>query len=236
MRKGTIVALALLVAAALPVSLPRVSIGNLRLDGWIAAAHAESPSASELRRRGVVVFDKFLDNHPQVAKDLARNPNLVNNPNYLKDHDEFREFLKGHPNLRESLRDNPDQWLRGVHNYDRWREHRGDRDYSKYFDSRREQQLRGCYARTNYGGKGLPPGLQKQYDKTGHLPPGLEKHVAEHGSLPPGLQKKIQPVDPMFASCAGPLPPNTRLFRNGNDLVLMNERAGQMVDMLRNFY
>ena len=240
MRKTTLVALTLLVAAMLPVSIAGFSNGNLTAESWLAAAHAGNSSAGELRRRGVAVFDDFLDKHPQVAKDIARNPNLVNDRSYLKNHEEFHEFLKNHPNLRDSLRDNPDQWLRGVRNYDRWREHRGGADWGenhgKFFDPRREQSLRGCYARGNYGSKGLPPGLQKKYDKTGHLPPGLEKQLAERGTLPPGLQKKVQPIDSTFARCAGPLPLNTQLFRSGNDLVLMNERAGAIVDVLRNFY
>jgi hypothetical protein len=52
-------------------------------------------------------FNDFLDGHPRIAADLSTDPSLVNNPDYLEDHRELREFLRDHPAIREALRENP---------------------------------------------------------------------------------------------------------------------------------
>ena len=58
---------------------------------------------------GVVAMDEFLETHPDVAKQLEANPSLVNNPRYLNDHPELRNFLNSHPQVREAFTQNP--WI-----------------------------------------------------------------------------------------------------------------------------
>ena len=73
-------------------------------------------------------LDKFLRNHPGVARDLQRNPNLANDRSYLRKHDDFREFLSDHAGIREAFGSNPStvmssQGYDGPHrswNRDRW--------------------------------------------------------------------------------------------------------------------
>jgi hypothetical protein len=48
--------------------------------------------------RGEALNSKFLNEHPNLAKQLRDNPSLVNDP----------EFVRTHPNLREYLRNNPE--------------------------------------------------------------------------------------------------------------------------------
>jgi hypothetical protein len=52
-------------------------------------------------------FDQFLDQHPNIAQDLNKNPQLVNDPNYVSNHPELNQFLKQHPDLKDRLQDNP---------------------------------------------------------------------------------------------------------------------------------
>lgn len=104
----------------------------------------------------------------------------------------------------------------------------------RFFDAHRRGLLHSCYASAPAGS--LPPGLEKHLERTGHLPPGLEKHLRRTGHLPPGLEKKLHPASAEVVRCFGPLPANTRLFTLGRDAVLLNERAGTIVDLLRNFY
>jgi hypothetical protein len=237
MRKVPGLTLLIALVAVIPASMtPTVD------DGWIAAASAQSLTPAQKQHAREAALDVFMQRHPGIARDLRTNPNLVNNSKYLDSKPELKGFLDQYPVLRKELRVNPGGLIGSKHDGDRWRPGHHDSDWR--WDRRREETARGCYdkyykGRKHKGGKhagGLPPGLQKQYERTGHLPPGLEKQVAERGSLPPGLQKQLEPVPGDFSRCVGPLPANTQLFKLGNDLVLMNERGGQVVDVFRNFY
>ncbi len=108
-------ALVLVVAA----TLVSVAVG-LRGD-----ALAYDDESLEVARR----FDRFLDDHPWVARDLQRDPTLANDPGYLDDHRSLREFLDDHPDVRRELRRDPYAVLR--------REHRMERE------ERREREVTG---------------------------------------------------------------------------------------------
>jgi len=100
-----------------------------------------------------------------------------------------------------------------------------------FFDAHNKHALRSQY------GKGLPPGLQKHLDRTGHLPPGLEMQLQRNGHLPPGLERgDLYPVSPNAAKRFGTLPPNSKLYLYGHDAILLNEHTGAIVDILHNAY
>ena len=84
---------------------------------------------NELSRGEVRELDRFLDDHPWVARDLRRDPSLVNDRRYLDDHRSLREFLTDHPSIRRALRDDPWAVLRREHRYDR--EERRDREITR---------------------------------------------------------------------------------------------------------
>src|SRR5713226_1520182 len=44
-------------------------------------------------------FDQFLDAHPEIARDVRRDPALINNNDFVEDHPQLREFLKTHPGV-----------------------------------------------------------------------------------------------------------------------------------------
>ncbi len=100
-----------------------------------------------------------------------------------------------------------------------------------FFNERNKHALRSRY------GKGLPPGLQKHLDRTGHLPPGLEMQLQRKGHLPPGLERgDLYPLSPKEAKRFGTLPPNSKLYLYGRDAILLNEHTGAVIDILRNAY
>ena len=57
--------------------------------------------------RDVRSFEDFLDSHPSMAERLRHNPNLVNDRQFLTNHEDLRDFLRNHPDLSRSLRSNP---------------------------------------------------------------------------------------------------------------------------------
>ena len=64
-------------------------------------------------------FDQFLDNHPEIGKELRNNPSLINDKNYLSAHPELREYLSNHPGVREEIKENPKGFLNREARYER---------------------------------------------------------------------------------------------------------------------
>ena len=64
--------------------------------------------------------------------------------------------------------------------------------------------------------KSLPPGLAKQLRRRGTLPPGLQKRA-----LPPGLRSRLPG-----------LPPGQARVLVGNDVLLIQEATGLILDIL----
>jgi hypothetical protein len=61
----------------------------------------------DITRRELASFDKFLDNHHEIAEQVRKNPSLVDNQQFLKDHPALQAYVQQHPAVREELRENP---------------------------------------------------------------------------------------------------------------------------------
>ncbi len=68
----------------------------------LEAARGDNDIRGKLAR-----FDGFLDSHPAIAQELASNPSLVNNEEYVENHPELQQFLKAHTEIQEELKENP---------------------------------------------------------------------------------------------------------------------------------
>jgi hypothetical protein len=126
------------------------------------------------------------------------------------------------------------------HHHEAHRKHHKDeketeRDYGgPFFRPAYTNYFHQCYEGVEV--KSLPPGLQKQVERTGHLPPGLEKHLEREGTLPPGLQKRMSPANPCVLRHIGPLPAGSRLYMLGRDAYLINYHTRRILDILRSAY
>src|ERR1700683_596789 len=56
--------------------------------------------ANDITRQELARFDQFLEDHPQIAEQLRKDPSLVDNPEYQKGHPELQAYLADHPRLR----------------------------------------------------------------------------------------------------------------------------------------
>jgi len=83
-----------------------VALTALLVFGTATNARADSISRQELSN-----FDHFLNNHERIARDLRSNPNLVNDPAYIRSHPDLKEFLRTHHGVRDELRQNPGRFL-----------------------------------------------------------------------------------------------------------------------------
>ena len=61
---------------------------------------------------GERAFYDFLGNHPKIRHELEANPNLVNDPGYLHDHPQFREFFRNHDEVQRELARNAPEIMR----------------------------------------------------------------------------------------------------------------------------
>ena len=56
--------------------------------------------------------DNYLDQHPDVAKQLDAHPGLVNNRQYMESHPGLREFIAAHPIARSEWKNHPYRYMK----------------------------------------------------------------------------------------------------------------------------
>ncbi len=143
---------------------------------------------------------------------------------------------KGHAEeMGPSKEDREDRIERSATDDDEALEERGERHSRKhrgrFFRNTDARHFRDCYPADDY--ENLPPGLRKHVERTGHLPPGLEMQLERNGHLPPGLEKRLEPASSCMVARLGRRPPHTGLYRAGRDLILLDDRTREIVDILR---
>ena len=91
--------------------------------GLVLPARAQAPYNSGMTPTEINNFNRYLNNHPQTAQELAANPQLVKDPNFYSTHPGLESFLANHPGVREELNHNPGQFMRTEEGGFQW--HRG---------------------------------------------------------------------------------------------------------------
>lgn len=64
-------------------------------------------------------FDQFLDGHHEIAEQVRKNPSLLNDDKYAKDHPVLQAYLQDHPGIRDQARDNPNAFMHQEGQFDR---------------------------------------------------------------------------------------------------------------------
>ena len=92
---------------------------------FASAAMAQYPNAG-ITRGEVSRFDNgYLDEHPEVARQLGRDPRLVDNPQFLATHPGLDSYLAAHPGVRTELQAHPDRFMTDEWRHDRREDGRG---------------------------------------------------------------------------------------------------------------
>jgi hypothetical protein len=69
----------------------------------------------------VTRFDNgYLDRHPEVAQELARDPRLADNQQYLAAHPGLEKYLAHHPEVRTDLQQHPERFMQAESRYERY--------------------------------------------------------------------------------------------------------------------
>ncbi len=110
---------------------------------WVAPAGAQSQSMTrqdrdpDLTRQQLADFDHFLDNHPELAEQLRKDPSLVNNQDFMENHPDLQHYLQEHPQVRADLNQNPNAVMHQEQRFDRREDQDRDRDRDHRGDTTR---------------------------------------------------------------------------------------------------
>jgi hypothetical protein len=99
----------------------RIFLAVLPLAGVLCISPIASADYDDWQRRGQYTaevsaqdlrsFQNYLDSHQKTAQELYRNPNLINDRDYVHDHKALRDWLEDHPDAARSIRANPYAFL-----------------------------------------------------------------------------------------------------------------------------
>jgi len=102
-----------------------------------------------INREELARFNQFLETHRETAEQLRKDPSLVDNQEYVRNHPELQAYLQEHPELSAQLKQDPNAFM---HQEDRYDRRQDDRDvnrqelahFDQFLDSHREtaEQLR----------------------------------------------------------------------------------------------
>src|ERR1700733_832011 len=73
----------------------------------------------ETDRRDVAKFDRFLDEHREVAQQVRKDPSLLDNRNFVQNHPALQTYLQDNPGVRDQLRQDPNAFMRQEDAYNR---------------------------------------------------------------------------------------------------------------------
>jgi hypothetical protein len=70
-------------------------------------------------RSDVANFDRFLDDHREIAQQVRKDPSLLDNRDFLRDHPALETYLQSNPGVRDQIRQDPNSFMRQEDAYDR---------------------------------------------------------------------------------------------------------------------
>jgi len=98
-------------------ALPHANVAAPAAPAPQAAAPQTGASAktdAAVTRRELAKFNGYLTRHPKVARELRKDPKLVNDPAFLAKHTGLEKFLAGHTAARTELKENPSAFMKKV--------------------------------------------------------------------------------------------------------------------------
>jgi hypothetical protein len=66
---------------------------------------------ARISEQEVQSFNDYLDSHDETAKLLYQNPDLINDRQFVRNHDALNDWLRDHPEAADAIRANPHVFL-----------------------------------------------------------------------------------------------------------------------------
>ena len=67
----------------------------------------QAADSSDLDMQKLQTWGSFASEHPDIARQLAYKPSLINSDSYMQQHPELGQFFSAHPDVREAMAENP---------------------------------------------------------------------------------------------------------------------------------
>jgi hypothetical protein len=69
-------------------------------------------TTARISERDLESFNDYLDSHDETAKLLYQDPDLINDRQFVRNHDALNDWLRDHPDAADAIRANPHVFLR----------------------------------------------------------------------------------------------------------------------------
>ncbi len=150
--------------------------------------------------RDLADMHRFLDDHPEIAEQLRKDPSLIDNHKWVDDHPALREYLQKHPEVAEEFRAHPDAFMRDEDRYARQegghdRDARlsgGDRDERNHGELTSFGQFLGGHARVAAELSSDPSLANNKEYLASHLE--LDEYLKAHPAMSQQLVENPQAV------------------------------------------
>jgi hypothetical protein len=73
----------------------------------------------DANRAELADFDRFLDSHREISEQLRKDPSLVDNRDFVKNHPALQTYLQDHPGVREEIKQDPNRFMQEEARYNR---------------------------------------------------------------------------------------------------------------------
>jgi dsDNA-binding SOS-regulon protein len=177
---------------------------------------------NDITRAELARFDQFLDSHREIAEQLRKDPSLVNNGEFTKNHPALYAYLQDHPEIREEIKENPNVFMRDEDRFDR---HDNDRNHDMARDSHGQAARFGQFlsGHSNVADQlSNDPSLVKNQEY-------MENHpeLREYLKNNPDVQKELMANPPTFVKSAKEFSNNNN---NGRPVQTQPPTPSQMAD------
>jgi hypothetical protein len=76
-------------------------------------------AGNEVPQGELEAMRQFLNDHPEIAEQLQKNPKLIDSRQFLDDHSALKQFLAQHPQIRQEFDQHPYAFMHGEDRDDR---------------------------------------------------------------------------------------------------------------------
>ena len=106
----------LLIAAVVPVAFAAPSLAQEgKTLGTVVNGNTtiefRAADSSDLDLQKLQTWSTFASEHPDVARELAYQPSLINSDGYAQKHPELAQFFSVHPDIREAMAEDPGNYV-----------------------------------------------------------------------------------------------------------------------------
>lgn len=91
--------------------VPLLLSGVLSLTPLVPASAQQYGGTAQVSEQDLDAFDAFLESHTATARLLSRNPDLINDRRFVRQHPALQEWLDNHPRIARKIENDPDAFL-----------------------------------------------------------------------------------------------------------------------------